>query len=128
MSFSSSCFGCAAAAAALCGEYSDPLLPAAAAEPGEYSDPLPAGLYSDPAFVADPGELAPGPLEYAAAVVSWLEHHGRRVVGGSCATRLERSKVQQELLELIPVNVQRAAALLGRLVVDKGLMLLVLRT
>jgi len=36
-------------------------------------------------------------MELGAAVVEWLERHGRRVVNGSGALRLENSKVSQEM-------------------------------
>ena len=53
--------------------------------------------------------------EYTAAVLAWLEHHGRRVLNGGRALQLEISKVAQyAALESEGVRVPRTVAAVGR--------------
>ena len=53
--------------------------------------------------------------EYTAAVLAWLEHHGRRVLNGGRALQLEISKVAQyAALESEGVQVPRTVAAVGR--------------
>ena len=53
--------------------------------------------------------------EYAAAVLSWLERHGRRVLNGPRALTLEVSKVAQyAVLEAGGVRTPRTVAVVGR--------------
>ncbi len=53
--------------------------------------------------------------EYAAAVLSWLEQHGRRVLNGRLALTLEVSKVAQyAALEAHGVRTPRTIAVIGR--------------
>ncbi|HJN47014.1 MAG: alpha-L-glutamate ligase [Acidobacteria bacterium] len=53
--------------------------------------------------------------EYAAAVLAWLERHGRRVVNGGRALQLEVSKVAQyAALESHGVRTPRTVAAIGR--------------
>ena len=53
--------------------------------------------------------------ELAGAVIDWLEFHGRKVINGSNALRLELSKVKQyAALEAQGVNVPRTIAAVGR--------------
>lgn len=53
--------------------------------------------------------------EYAAAVLSWLEAHGRRVFNGSGALRLEVSKVAQYAsLETFGIRTPHTIAAIGR--------------
>jgi hypothetical protein len=52
--------------------------------------------------------------EYAAAVLAWLEHHGRRVLNGSRALQLELSKaVQYSALHASGIRTPRTYAALG---------------
>ncbi|MDX6750461.1 alpha-L-glutamate ligase [Geminicoccaceae bacterium 1502E] len=53
--------------------------------------------------------------EFTAAVLAWLERHGRRVVNGSRAIDLEISKVRQyAALERVGVRTPRTVAVVGR--------------
>ncbi len=53
--------------------------------------------------------------EYADAVIQWLEGHGRRVINGSRAIRLELSKVAQyAALQAAGIATPRTHAALGR--------------
>lgn len=53
--------------------------------------------------------------ELAGALFAWLEHHGRRVINGSAALRLELSKVNQYVqLEKAGIRTPRTIAASGR--------------
>ncbi len=53
--------------------------------------------------------------EYAAAVINWLESHGRRVINGSRAIQLEVSKVAQyAALQAAGIEIPRTVSALGR--------------
>ena len=53
--------------------------------------------------------------EHAAAVLAWLERHGRRVLNGGRALQLEVSKVAQSAaLEALGIRTPRTVAVIGR--------------